>query len=343
MKIQPVDFEVGEGETKPAAAKSRLKRLLERQFTSMLRIPSLEKLPSLEKVSSDEEMVEIEPSSVFLRKMVRNYLEESNCDKNPALVRYGGRNRCNCFNGNGSDSSDDEVDFFCGYGSKSSECKCDLDILKGLVICSSANERNLLEDVAQTMEKQRACKWKDLFPASGLLGIVDELVAIGYDASVHKCCWAKSLSTPAGEYESISVVIQGEKIVVDVDFRSQFEIARPTKKYKSILSSLPAIFVGKEDRLGKIIAIVLEATKQSLKKRGMPIPPWRKTEYIRAKWFSKPLPRLAPSEEETSKVTERDHHGEFPDPPPLFFAEAKPKSVQMGVARVSGLTSVIEA
>lgn len=129
MKIQPVDFELGEVEAKPAA-KSKLKWLFERQFTSMLRIPSLERVPSLEKVCGEEEIVEFDPSSVFLRKMVRNYLEESNCDKHPTPARLVGRNRCNCFNGNGSDSSDDEVDFFCGYGSKNCECKCDLEILK---------------------------------------------------------------------------------------------------------------------------------------------------------------------------------------------------------------------
>ncbi|KAI4340190.1 hypothetical protein MLD38_025053 [Melastoma candidum] len=104
MKIQPVDFEAGDGETKPAAAKSRLKRILERQFTSMLRIPSLDRLPSVEKVScgEGEDMVKLEPSWVFLRKMVRNYLEECNRDKNPMPARCGGRNLCNCFNGNGS-------------------------------------------------------------------------------------------------------------------------------------------------------------------------------------------------------------------------------------------------
>ncbi|KAJ6706281.1 hypothetical protein OIU79_010847 [Salix purpurea] len=52
-----------------------------------------------------------EPSSVCLAKMVQSYMEESN-DK-----PFRGRHRCNCFNGNGNDNSDDEFDVFgCGFG-----------------------------------------------------------------------------------------------------------------------------------------------------------------------------------------------------------------------------------
>lgn len=82
------------------------------------------------------------------------------------------------------------------------------------------------------------------------------------------------------------MIINGERLLIDIDFRSEFEIARPTKTYKTILQTLPYIFVGKPDRLQRIIAVVSEAIKQSLKKKGMHIPPWRKAEYVKAKWLS---------------------------------------------------------
>ncbi|KAD6453461.1 hypothetical protein E3N88_08166 [Mikania micrantha] len=44
--------------------------------------------------------------------------------------------------------------------------------------------------------------------------------------------------------------------------------------HKAVLQMLPHIFVGKPDRLQKIINIVSDAAKQSLKKKGMPLPPW---------------------------------------------------------------------
>ncbi|MBA0675387.1 hypothetical protein Goari_016935, partial [Gossypium aridum] len=96
------------------------------------------------------------------------------------------------------------------------------------------------------------------------------------------------------EYEYIDVIIDGERLLIDIDFRSEFEIARSTKTYNSILQILPFIFVGKADRLQRIIAIVSEAANQSLKKKGMHIPPWRKAEYVSAKWLS-PYNRASPS------------------------------------------------
>ena len=82
------------------------------------------------------------------------------------------------------------------------------------------------------------------------------------------------------------MIVEGERLLIDIDFRSEFEIARSTGTYKSILQYLPYIFVGKSDRIGQIVSIVSEAARQSLKKKGMHFPPWRKAEYMRAKWLS---------------------------------------------------------
>lgn len=76
------------------------------------------------------------------------------------------------------------------------------------------------------------------------------------------------------------------RLIVEVDFRSQFELARSTKAYRAALQALPPLFVGTPDRLGQIVAVVAEAARQSLKKKGLHFPPWRKPEYMRAKWLS---------------------------------------------------------
>lgn len=90
-----------------------------------------------------------------------------------------------------------------------------------------------------------------------------------------------------GEYDYVDVVKEGEeRLIIDIDFRSEFEIARSTKTYKTVLQTLPQIYVGTTDRLQKIIYIVSEAAKQSLKKKGMPFPPWRMPEYVKSKWLS---------------------------------------------------------
>lgn len=119
----------------------------------------------------------------------------------------------------------------------------------------------------------------------------------------------------AGEYEYVDVLVEGDRLIIDIDFRSEFEIARSTKAYKSILQVLPTIFVGKDDRLQRIVSIVSEAAKQSLKKKGMPFPPWRKAEYVKAKWLSPftrttptltPMPSAMDSHEMDVKVEKQD-------------------------------------
>ncbi|OAY55665.1 uncharacterized protein LOC110611894 [Manihot esculenta] len=289
MKIQPIDIDCqtmvpARAEPLKPVLKSRLKRLFDRQFPSVLRISSVEKPSVGEAQNGTKDGVgagtEFEPSSVCLAKMVQNYIEESN--EKP----FRGRHRCNCFNGNINDSSDDEFDVFGGgnFGESiiNGSSVDASDILKSLIPCASVHERNLLADTAMIVDKNKNHKQKD-----DLRKIVaDGLISLGYDSSICKSKWDKSPSHPAGEYEYIDVNIEGERLLIDIDFRSEFEIARSTGTYRAILQSLPYIFVGKSDRLGQIVSIVSEAAKQSLKKKGMHFPPWRRAEYMRAKWLS---------------------------------------------------------
>lgn len=39
----------------------------------------------------------------------------------------------------------------------------------------------------------------------------------------------------AGEYEYIDVIVEGERLLIDIDFISEFEIARSTGSYTAIL------------------------------------------------------------------------------------------------------------
>ncbi|KAG2306669.1 hypothetical protein Bca52824_026417 [Brassica carinata] len=287
MKIQPIDIDshaVRETVPRPEATgkpvlKSRLKRLFDRPFTNVLRNATSEKpFPGGEVQcgGGGGAVTEFEPSSVCLAKMVQNFIEETN-EKQAKC----GRNRCNCFNGNNNDSSsDDDFDLF--GGSAESFIGDASDHLKSLITCVSVAERNLLADAAKIVDKNKLVKRKD-----DLRKLLNEgLLSLHYDSSLCKSKWEKSPSFPAGEYEYIDVIVGEERLLIDVDFRSEFDIARQTSGYKALLQSLPFIFVGKSDRLTQIVSLISEAAKQSLKKRGMHLPPWRKAEYMRSKWMS---------------------------------------------------------
>ena len=84
----------------PAAlAKSRLKRLFERQ---VLRVSPAERLPP---VSAGGDKDDLEPSSVCLDGMVRSFLEDGG---GGVAERAAAARCCNCFNG--GDASDDDDD-----------------------------------------------------------------------------------------------------------------------------------------------------------------------------------------------------------------------------------------
>ncbi|KAE8730660.1 hypothetical protein F3Y22_tig00002919pilonHSYRG00325 [Hibiscus syriacus] len=299
MKIQPIDFSPSEEvapprlETVKPVVKSRLKRLFERPFPSVPRNSAAEKVDAVaadELPFTKECTAEFEPNSVCLAKMVQNFIEENNEKHQSGAVRCN-RNRPNCFNRNRNESSEDEMDSFGFSDSNLTSSAETSEVLKSLIPCGSVNERNLLAHTAKIMEKNKISKRKDDYCRKI---VTDGLLAVGYDASICKSRWEKSPSYPAGEYEYIDVMIDGERLLIDIDFRSEFEIARSTKTYKSILQMLPFIFIGKADRLQRIIAIVSEAAKQSLRKKGLHVPPWRKAEYVSAKWLS-PYNRATPS------------------------------------------------
>ncbi|XP_020579814.1 uncharacterized protein LOC110024277 [Phalaenopsis equestris] len=303
-KVQPVDLKgssvrTDQGKTS-GGGKSRLKRLFERQFQSVLRISSSEKLAGAGdgKVSDRDEcgVGDQEPNSVCL---VFSFMEDSS-EKSSAVAAGPGGSRCICFNGNCEDVTDDE------FGSDSTPipacCTGDgVEILKSLVPCVSIAERNLLADASKIVEKCKIGKVKVNCRKIAASGLRD----LGYDASVCKSRWEKTPSFPAGEYEYVDVIIDGDRYIIDVDFRSEFEIARSTKNYRTVLQLLPAIFVGKENRLQQIVSVVSEASRQSLKKKGLHFPPWRKAEYMRAKWLS-PYQRTTSAAVDDADVAGKD-------------------------------------
>ncbi|CAL5417513.1 unnamed protein product [Camellia sinensis] len=66
------------------------------------------------------------------------------------------------------------------------------------------------------------------------------------------------------DYEYIDVFMKDSngggdetvRLMVDMDFRSQFELARPISTYSKLTAYLPPIFVGSEEKLMEIICLV---------------------------------------------------------------------------------------
>ncbi|KAL4352971.1 hypothetical protein GQ457_06G028060 [Hibiscus cannabinus] len=113
---------------------------------------------------------------------------------------------------------------------------------------------------------------------------------VGHNAAICKTKWSSSGGLTAGNYEFIDVVqsvspTRQHRYFVDLDFASEFEIARPTSDYLRLLQYLPRVFVGKSEELKTTVKVMTDLAKRSLKSRQLSLPPWRKNRYMQNKWF----------------------------------------------------------
>ncbi|GLJ31240.1 hypothetical protein SUGI_0626410 [Cryptomeria japonica] len=121
--------------------------------------------------------------------------------------------------------------------------------------------------------------------------VVSHLRSLGFDAAICRSEPKHDRSFPAGKYEFMDVLVRNRKekstrILVDMDFRTQFEIARPSSEYSSLIQLLPLLYVGNAEKLAKIVKTMSKSAKMSLKTKGMCIPPWRTYAYMHSKWLS---------------------------------------------------------
>ncbi|KAJ8553033.1 hypothetical protein K7X08_020426 [Anisodus acutangulus] len=127
---------------------------------------------------------------------------------------------------------------------------------------------------------------KSVLRRNGMMCLRD----FGYNAAICKAKWESSGGLTAGNYEFIDVVRSDSfnrqtRYFIDLDFASEFDIARPTNYYERLSQSLPKVFVGQIEELKQILRIMSDAARRSLKSKGLHIPPWRKHRFMQNKWL----------------------------------------------------------
>ncbi|KAE8673366.1 hypothetical protein F3Y22_tig00111792pilonHSYRG00094 [Hibiscus syriacus] len=93
----------------------------------------------------------------------------------------------------------------------------------------------------------------------------------------------------AGEHKFLDVIENSRKgevrVIIELNFRAEFEIARASEDYNHLVQRLPEVFVGKVERLNNVIKILCTAAKKCMKEKKMHMGPWRKQRYMHAKWL----------------------------------------------------------
>ncbi|KAG7583328.1 PDDEXK-like [Arabidopsis suecica] len=145
-------------------------------------------------------------------------------------------------------------------------------------------------DLSENSVVERPCEDSEEILKMAVASFLREL---GHNAADCVSKWNSSAKLTAGSYDFIDVVDKSTsdndrtavRYFVDLDFASEFEIARPTREYTRVLQLLPNVFVGKEENLRTIVRESCDAAKRSLKCRGLSLPPWQRSSYLQHKWF----------------------------------------------------------
>ncbi|XP_071736986.1 uncharacterized protein [Rutidosis leptorrhynchoides] len=183
------------------------------------------------------------------------------------------------------------------------------DSLKRLLLGFTENNDN--DDVKATtwrknvllqVEKACHCIPKDTNSSSAYKSqLVAHLRHQGIDAGLCKSKWEKNGRVPSGYYEYIDANIKGTRYIIEISLPQEFEIARPSDFYTLLLNVFPQIVVCKVEELKKIVGIMCDAIKKSMKQQQMHVPPWRRHEYVSAKWFG-PYKRFGSDQFQTKNV-----------------------------------------
>lgn len=123
--------------------------------------------------------------------------------------------------------------------------------------------------------------------------VAERLRDAGYNSALCKSKWTRSPDIPSGEHSYVEVAVQTRsgktvRVVVELSFRAEFEVARASAGYRALVTALPEVFVGRADRLRGVVKVMCAAAKQCMKENNMHMGPWRKHKYMQAKWLGTP-------------------------------------------------------
>ncbi|XP_062181470.1 uncharacterized protein LOC133885743 [Phragmites australis] len=120
--------------------------------------------------------------------------------------------------------------------------------------------------------------------------VTERLRDAGYNSATCRSKWSRSSDIPPGEHTYVDVVVptrsgKAVRVVIELNFRAEFEMARGGAEYKALVASLPEVFVGRSEKLRNVIKVMCAAAKQCARENNMHMAPWRKHRYMEAKWL----------------------------------------------------------
>jgi uncharacterized protein (TIGR01615 family) len=178
------------------------------------------------------------------------------------------------------------------------------ELLQVILCRSSSLESNVRNATKESLKEiqSNVCgcgKIGDCCKNCSMREISVRLSNAGYNSAICRSKWRNSAYIPSGEHTYLDVVDHSKKgetrVIIELNFRAEFEIARASEEYNRLVRRLPEVFVGKVERLHNVIKILCSAAKKCMKEKKMHLGPWRKQRYMQAKWLGTNYERTATS------------------------------------------------
>ncbi|XP_056172190.1 uncharacterized protein LOC130139387 [Syzygium oleosum] len=192
--------------------------------------------------------------------------------------------------GGGGGEEEEEEEEEIGREESESSCWSDSETTKDKLLGLFRGDSDAVaDDVKRRIRAEVEAAWglmrNNGFSEGMKRQLVISLRLKGFDAGLCKASWDRSSARPAGAYEYVDVNAEGTRYIVEASLAGQFEIARPSSHYASLVGVFPPVFVGRPEELKQVIRLMCAAMKQSLRSTGLLLPPWRRKSYVKAKWF----------------------------------------------------------
>ncbi|XP_041006173.1 uncharacterized protein LOC121250969 [Juglans microcarpa x Juglans regia] len=205
------------------------------------------------------------------------------------------------YNNDEEDEDDDEDENHCNVEENQAFWKEQEQVLQGTLYRTSSIETKIRQATKEALKEfdmadNEYCVCRPTPVAGGCKNclrreICNRLTSDGYNCAICKSKWRGTSDIPSGEHTYLEVLDKsnpkkGEvRVVIELNFRAEFEMARASKEYNQLISRLPEVYVGKSERLRPLIKVMCCAAKKCMKDKKMHLGPWRKQKYMQTKWL----------------------------------------------------------
>jgi len=159
----------------------------------------------------------------------------------------------------------------------------DAALIGTMCSASSIEEERIVRQVRRTVAK---ASHPPADVAARLQQVAHHLRRCEYDAEV--CASRHSardvLRCPKHVFLKIKNVGSGSDVVVDLNFRAPFAVARATAHYAALFDVVPATFVGNESTLKCLVNFMADQLRRNFDQGDMPCPPWRERSALLNTW-----------------------------------------------------------